>query len=1083
MSSSFSVEHIEEMGDQGTTIQMVKFGDAGLELNEKHLQHLLCSEAVRDRPVALISVAGAFRKGKSFILNFVLRYLMAKGQKDWLGQQDLPLTGFSWRGGAERDTTGILIWSEIFLVRCKKGENEDDEEIAVILMDTQGSFDSGSTVKECATIFALSTMLSSIQVYNLFHNLQEDDLQTTLQLFTEYGRLAKEDSTEIPFQKLIFLIRDWPFPYENEFGYQGGLHLLSKRLQVEDSQPSDLQDLRKHIQSCFKELSCFLMPHPGLLVASSPFFQGQINSMEPDFVTYLKIFVESLVSSSSLVVKEIGGQRITCKELLDYVKIYAKVYNGDVLPEPKTILQATAEANHLTAFNKAKNMYLSAMERVCGGCKPYIASNQLETVHVQLKERAVDHFNHICKMGGEAFSTTYREKLEAYEKFQVHNENKNIMAVACSPIVLTILAFVFYLLSGILAVLRLGALARLCNQLTLVSTLTLILWLYIRARGEMEEIGLQIDAATHILYLHVFKPIYMRFLERSLDHFSRSKLWLRLPLIFLFLYNIYRPFSHPHEPNRTSSQVFKMSSSFSIEHIEEMGDQGTTIQMVKFGDAGLELNEKHLQHLLCSEAVRDRPVALISVAGAFRKGKSFILNFVLRYLMAKGQKDWLGQQDLPLTGFSWRGGAERDTTGILIWSEIFLVRCKKGENEDDEEIAVILMDTQGSFDSGSTVKECATIFALSTMLSSIQVYNLFHNLQEDDLQTLQLFTEYGRLAKEDSTEIPFQKLIFLIRDWPFPYENEFGYQGGLHLLSKRLQVEDSQPSDLQDLRKHIQSCFKELSCFLMPHPGLLVASSPFFQGQINSMEPDFVTYLKIFVESLVSSSSLVVKEIGGQRITCKELLDYVKIYAKVYNGDVLPEPKTILQATAEANHLTAFNKAKNMYLSAMERVCGGCKPYIASNQLETVHVQLKERAVDHFNHICKMGGEAFSTTYREKLVTEIQEAYEKFQVHNENKNIMAVACSPIVLTILAFVFYLLSGILAVLRLGALARLCNQLTLVSTLTLILWLYIRARGEMEEIGLQIDAATHILYLHVFKPIYMRFLERSLDHFSPE
>lgn len=31
-------------------------------------------------------------------------------------------------------------------------------------MDTQGAFDNQSTVKDCATIFALSTMISSVQV-------------------------------------------------------------------------------------------------------------------------------------------------------------------------------------------------------------------------------------------------------------------------------------------------------------------------------------------------------------------------------------------------------------------------------------------------------------------------------------------------------------------------------------------------------------------------------------------------------------------------------------------------------------------------------------------------------------------------------------------------------------------------------------------------------------------------------------------------------------------------------------------------------------------------------------------------------
>ena len=31
-------------------------------------------------------------------------------------------------------------------------------------MDTQGAFDSESTVRDCATVFALSTMISSVQV-------------------------------------------------------------------------------------------------------------------------------------------------------------------------------------------------------------------------------------------------------------------------------------------------------------------------------------------------------------------------------------------------------------------------------------------------------------------------------------------------------------------------------------------------------------------------------------------------------------------------------------------------------------------------------------------------------------------------------------------------------------------------------------------------------------------------------------------------------------------------------------------------------------------------------------------------------
>ena len=39
-------------------------------------------------------------------------------------------------------------------------------QVAVLLMDTQGTFDSQSTLRDSATVFALSTMISSIQVWN-----------------------------------------------------------------------------------------------------------------------------------------------------------------------------------------------------------------------------------------------------------------------------------------------------------------------------------------------------------------------------------------------------------------------------------------------------------------------------------------------------------------------------------------------------------------------------------------------------------------------------------------------------------------------------------------------------------------------------------------------------------------------------------------------------------------------------------------------------------------------------------------------------------------------------------------------------
>lgn len=121
----------------------------------------------------------------------------------------------------------------------------------------------------------------------------------------------------------------------------------------------------------------------------------------------------------------------------------------------------------------------------------------------------------------------------------------------------------------------------------------------------------------------------------------------------------------------------------------------------------------------------------------------------------KGRANWLDDLYDQISGFHWRGGSDRDTTGIFIWSEPFLIRTL-----NNEEVAVLLMDTQGSFDSSSTVKDDVTLFALSLMVSSMQIYNLSQNIQEDDLHNLQLFADYGRLALDTMRQTPFQLSLF-----------------------------------------------------------------------------------------------------------------------------------------------------------------------------------------------------------------------------------------------------------------------------------------------------------------------------------
>ncbi|XP_042289515.1 atlastin-2 isoform X2 [Thunnus maccoyii] len=506
--------------------------------------------------------------------------------------------------------------------------------------------------------------------------------------------------------------------------------------------------------------------------------------------------------------------------------------------------------------------------------------------------------------------------------------------------------------------------------------------------------------------------------------------------------------------------------------VEEEKARPIQIVLANEDEHSFELDAAALEKILLQEHVKDLNVVVVSVAGAFRKGKSFLLDFMLRYMHNKESESWIGGDDEPLTGFTWRGGCERETTGIQIWSEVFVV-----DKPDGSKVAVLLVDTQGAFDSQSTIKDCATVFALSTMTSSVQVYNLSQNIQEDDLQHLQLFTEYGRLAMEEIYLKPFQSLMFLIRDWSYPYEHNYGLQGGNSFLEKRLQVKQNQHEELQNVRKHIHSCFSNIGCFLLPHPGLKVATNPYFDGRLKDIDGDFKQQLAKLVPLLLAPERLVEKEIGGNKVTCRDLLEYFKAYIKIYQGEELPHPKSMLQATAEANNLTAVAGAKDMYSKSMEMICGGDKPYIAPTDLERCHEEFREHSVRYFRSVKKMGGDEFCQRYQNQLESELDETYTNFSKHNDGKNIFYAARTPATLFAVMFVTYIVSGVTGFIGLSTLAVLANLVMGVALLSLCAWAYVKYSGEFRELGSLIDLVADTLWEQVLKPLTEQYMEDNV------
>ncbi|KAL1421934.1 hypothetical protein MTO96_003927 [Rhipicephalus appendiculatus] len=385
---------------------------------------------------------------------------------------------------------------------------------------------------------------------------------------------------------------------------------------------------------------------------------------------------------------------------------------------------------------------------------------------------------------------------------------------------------------------------------------------------------------------------------------------------------------------------------------------GEPVQIIRVKDGhSIEFNEPELERILLADNVKDRPVVVISIAGEYRQGKSFVLSFFLRYLRSNARSNWLDDAETPLRGFQWRPGSTRETTGILLWNEVFLMTNSKGE-----EVAVLLMDTQGIFDCESTMKESTTIFSLSMLASSVQIYNLMSNIKEDDLQHLQFFAEYGMLAQKENERHPFQKLLFLVRDWNWPYEHEFGSCGGRALIASRLEIKDGQDTELKTLRQSIKSSFSDINCFLMPHPGEKVAREKSFDGRLADIKEEFREKLQELVPSILAPQNLLVKEINGRTLSCQDLMTFFKAYVGVFEGSDLPKPTSMLLATANASNVTAMDKARKHYMAGMKN-----RPRRNLDELREFHNTLLAEALRVFKDFPKMGSEATSITSMDVL--------------------------------------------------------------------------------------------------------------------
>ena len=388
---------------------------------------------------------------------------------------------------------------------------------------------------------------------------------------------------------------------------------------------------------------------------------------------------------------------------------------------------------------------------------------------------------------------------------------------------------------------------------------------------------------------------------------------------------------------------------------------------------------KELENSLCLLPA-DTEIAVLSVMGAYRTGKSFLLDLILKYLKHVEGGPATNEETPPhwLTGriekeiaFKWRGGMEKCTEGIWAWTEVFLLSDPLQDAISTQSIAVILIDTQGAWDSRMSKSESSTIFGLTAAISSFLIYNVSMQIQEDKVENLHYFLECASAAMRklgdegDGTEprledcsptetAAFQTLEFLVRDWP-NFEENFTISDKIEQAEAHLKQHLDDP-EIREVAaaKAVRSMFSKVGCCLLSHPGQAIPK-PGWTGEVSDLSADFVESVdSYFRDRLFSCETLNPKKVMGRSVTPEKFPVLLKTFVSAFEG-LVPDATNLATAVARSAHLLSRDAAVKNFRNKIENLFSDSPTGLEEDQLKKRLYNVRALTESEFSNATQFG--------------------------------------------------------------------------------------------------------------------------------
>lgn len=241
-------------------------------------------------------------------------------------------------------------------------------------------------------------------------------------------------------------------------------------------------------------------------------------------------------------------------------------------------------------------------------------------------------------------------------------------------------------------------------------------------------------------------------------------------------------------------------------------DCGDSVPFIVFHDDGerFSVNPDAVAFL---ESLGPKPLAVASIAGAYRQGKSFLVNRVVL-------------QHPPGAGFDVGHTVHACTKGLHISTKLL-----EGSNPSDGDYAILVVDTEGLGATTASDTHDARIFSLALLLSSTFVYNSKGTIDQQAINMLSLVTNISENIRTSSAEEGggddggaglaafMPAFMWVVRDFALELVDSDGRPiDDREYLEQQIEPVEGAPPEKNKVRESLIRYFRHRDCVTLVRP-------------------------------------------------------------------------------------------------------------------------------------------------------------------------------------------------------------------------------------------------------------------------